>query len=851
MLHTLKGRWAGAILAAGAAAGTLFVLVLLARRESELMDVSAPLTAGYAKALVAGYVLAVGGIALLALVLPQRLLWLPVAGAAGLGGLMLLATLTVGGEVWSFSMALITMGACWRVGNWLLLKLRVPAAASAPPAAWLAGAGVVGLVLLLVGRLGALRWWTVGLVVIALGLSAAPPALSALRSADRWREQLTRPSAMSLAIAGLLLGIASVFAAAPELMYDALSSKAWLPHEWARSGSIGSLSDHPHLNLIGFAPLLAVPGHLVDAEGVGRYMQWLSLAGAAGSVWWLARRSPWAPVAAAALVTTPHLFWQATTAYDDAVLTLAGVGLAAGLVRMIREPGSSPLLAGIAAGALAGACVDLKIHLAALAAGLVAAWLIAHGAGRVRAALGALAGAAAVGLPPFLMRWIELGNPVLPTYNNVFKSRYWPVHGHTIGFPSAGGSSESSGVDPGAGSSALDRVTEPLHFLVHTATQTVRYSQAAPNGSFGLIMAAIVVAGALLWLRGRRSREVLVLWGGLVVAAIVWYQQFSYLRFVLPIGAVAIAALALGAPRAPMGPWLQRGLVAAIALTAALLWPPTVAQFWNVPGRDLPVKAALGLERSYDYERASMSERDAIAAFDRLSAPGDVVMTPVQERLWLTGGRDISPDWEVPRRLESASAPPPSEPTVERYRNLGVRWILGHRDGQPFGAEGVPELLDRNGEVAWADSAWLLVHLVDHPRAPTPLPCDELLEGRPGCWQGTLDHKPGYVQAESRDGIARNLPFCAGRTLVVDVTVRGKGPPISVDIDFDRPPRPRPLMHVHSEVDPAPDGGPATARVPATAPPLTRTGARITILGAPGRTVERVNVGALGSCRGG
>jgi hypothetical protein len=836
MQRALQGRWSGVAVAGAAAAAALFVLVLAAARVPELLDPAQPLTAGYAKGLVGGYVLAVGGIALLAMVLPERLLWLPLAGAAAPAGVLLLATLTIGGEAWSFAMALITMGACWRAGNWLLLRLRVPAAASAPPAAWLAGAGVLGLALLLVGRLGALRWWTVALPTIALGLSAAPPALAAVRSAGRWHERLTRPAAAGAAIAVLLLGLAAVFAAAPELMYDALSSKAWLPHEWARAGSIGSLSNHPHLNLIGFAPLLAVPGHLVEADGVGRYMQWLALAGAAGSVWWVARRSPWAPVAAAVVVTTPHLFWQATTAYDDAILTLAGVGLAVGIVRMIREPGESPLLAGVAAGALAGACVDLKIHLAPLGAGLVLAWLVAHGRGRIGAALGAVAGGLAVGAPPALMRWIELGNPVLPTYNDIFKSRYWPVHQKAIGFPAY--------ADPGT-STPHDRLGEPLHVLVHTATETARFSQAAPDGSFGLVVAAVVVAVALLWSRGRGAREVLVLWGGVLVAAVVWYQQFRYLRFILPLGAVAIAALALAAPRGPMGPRLQRGLVAAMALTAALLWLPTVAQFWNVPGKDLPIRAALGLQKQYDYERESMPERDGIAAFNRLSAPGDVVMTHAHQRLWLTGGRDISPDWEVPRRLASAAGPPASEPAVERYRKLGVTWILGHRDGAPFGAPGVPELLDRNGEVAWADRGWLLVHLVDHPRAPAPLGCDDRLAGRPGCWQGTLDHRPGYELAESPTGIARNLPICPGRTLVVDVTVRGDGPPVRVEIDFDYPPRPRPLLRVDSDL--VLRGG-GTARVPGTAPPDTRTGARVTVFGAPGRVVESVRIGTLGAC---
>ena len=842
-----------AALGAATLAAAALTVVLLAVRIPQLMDVNEPLTAGYAKALVGGYALAVATIALLATLLPQRLLWVPVAGAAALAAVALLATLTVGREAWSFAVALVTMGACWRVGNWVLLRLRVPSVAASPPAAWLAGAGVLGLALYAVGRLGALRWWTVAIPVIAVGLSAAPAAWRALRrlvpdatpdagTAPRTGTArrlaalpLSRTAAASASIIALLLGTASVFAAAPELMFDALSSKGWLPAEWARSGSIGSLSEHPQLNLIGFTPLLAVPGHLVDAGGVGRYIQWLSLAGAVGSVWWLARSSSWAPVAAAALAITPNLFWQATTAYDDAALTLAGVGLAAGFVHLVRQPAAAPLAAGVAAGLLAGAAVDLKLHLAPLAGGLVLAWLVfGAGPGRLRAAAGAVAGGLALVGPVYAVKWIELGNPVLPTYNNIFKSEYWTVDDRPLNFPASyvGGAGEEG---PLAG------LREPIEVLLRTATDTNRASQAAPDGSFGVVVAATLVAVLLLWSRGRGARELLVLWGGLVVAAIVWYQQFVYLRFLLPAGAVAIVGLALAATGRRLGPLAERGAVAALAVCAALMWVPTVAQFWNVPGKDLPWRAALALEDDYDYELKSNPERDAIAAFDRLAPPGATVMTPLQQRLWLTEGRDISPHWEVQRRLDSASAPPAGDPALVRYRKLGVEWILGRRNGIPFADPGVPELLDRHGQVAWADRDWLLVQLVEKPRAPRPIGCDDTLAGRPGCWEGTLDRSPGFA-VEETPLVARNFPICPGRTLVVDVTVRGDGPPVAVEIDFDSPP----LLRVRQELT-LKGGG--VARIPATAPPGTRTGARVTVFGAAGRVVEAVRLGVVGPCR--
>ncbi|HEX2124994.1 MAG TPA: hypothetical protein VHF45_00370, partial [Thermoleophilaceae bacterium] len=324
------------------------------------------------------------------------------------------------------------------------------------------------------------------------------------------------------------------------------------------------------------------------------------------------------------------------------------------------------------------------------------------------------------------------------------------------------------------------------------------------------------------------------------------YQQFRYLRFLLPAGAVAIVALTLAAPVRRPGPWFERGALAAVAACAALMWVPTVAQFWNVPGRDLPVRAAFGLEDDYDYERASMPERDAIAAFDRLAPSGAILAAPLHQRLWLSGGRDIAAIDELRRRLASASAPPASLPALERYRRLGVGWMLGRRDGEPFEDPSVSKLVASNGQVAWADRDWILVQLVDRPRAPAPIGCDDRLTGRPGCWEGTLDRRPGFTPEETPT-IARSFPICAGRTLVVDVTVRGAGPPVAVEIGFDSPPRPRPLLYARQELALG-EGG--TARIPITAPPGTRTGARVTISGAPGRVVESVRLGVLGRCRG-
>ncbi len=67
------------------------------------MDVSQPLTAGFAKALVLFYALAAFGLVGGAAVVSRRWLRVLPLAAAGIAAVALVATLTMGGEAWSLA----------------------------------------------------------------------------------------------------------------------------------------------------------------------------------------------------------------------------------------------------------------------------------------------------------------------------------------------------------------------------------------------------------------------------------------------------------------------------------------------------------------------------------------------------------------------------------------------------------------------------------------------------------------------------------------------------------------------------------------------------------------------------
>lgn len=392
------------------------VLVVQLLHLADALDDTQPLTAGHAEPLVLGYALTVVGIASLAGFLPRRRLWVPVSGSGVFLAVMLVGTLGVGGQLWAFLWALLSLTCCWQMGAWTFRALRVPRLADVPAVALVGGLGIVGLVLLGLGRAGLLSWLTIAVPVAIIGVAGAVQ-LGRLLGAGGLRRAWnaatsTRVGTASVAICVVTGGLALVWTAAPEMGYDALYYKAWLPSEWARTGHITPLLIHPVLNFFGFAQLLAIPGHIAGAGAVGRYLEWLVYGLLAGTVWWSARRSPWAPVAAAVLVVTPQLFWEATTAYDDIFLALGGVATAIAVVRLVNTPALPPFLAGVALGLLAATCLNLKIHIAPLAAGLVLGWLLVRGRSGVAPALGgAVLGAVAFAAPPLVLRWVDTGNP--------------------------------------------------------------------------------------------------------------------------------------------------------------------------------------------------------------------------------------------------------------------------------------------------------------------------------------------------------------------------------------------------------------------------------------------------------
>ncbi len=700
---------------------------------------------------------------------------------------VLVATATAGGQAGAMLDAVLTMSALWLTGERLLTALRLPQLASRGAVAWVAGLGPLCLLSIVLGRVTLFRWWDVGLLVALLGVAGLARGVMLL-----WPKRATIGSALvenstSAVCAGTLLltfAVASFYTSAPEIQFDPLYGKAYLPALWARTGHIGPLNAHIQLNITGWFQLVAAFGNLLGNAATGRYLQLLAFAFVPVAIWSFGRaRGVLAPVAALAVGAVPMLFWQATTADDDLLIAFSVIGIViAVLTAFGREFPGSDRTTGLALGLLAGTGVSIKTHVIPLAVALLAGWVLSGGPGlrpKLERAAWACTGLVITGVPPFALRWIDTGNPVFPAYNNIFKSPYWLPVNATLNFP----------FWMGAGVSGFIRA--PFESVFDPGLMGEDIAPGALGALAGLVLVAVLIG----WRWRRRVPGSMVAWCALIIAILVWWKEFRYLRYFLPEGMLAVLLLLAAGSKAylPTRAAARAAISTCVVLLAGAYLTVSIADMWNVPHQRIPIKAALGLWNANDYLTQVQPDRPAVLAFDRLSSPNAVELANGNggfERTWLTGNRNLYVPWEASSLFEAHHTPTTTTAlSMIALRRLGIDWVLTNPsdgagsavplDGAEVRSEWLPALLAKDGQVRYAANGWTLYQLGSHPRPARPLaPCDRHGSGMSAsCWAGTRNSS-GEIDTTA----SRALAICPGEILDLAVTQAVSGAAESVTI---------------------------------------------------------------------
>lgn len=265
-------------------------------------------------------------------------------------------------------------------------------------------------------------WWPLLLGVVAWRRTDVQAALREAR--DGWRHAVAA-SPRAAAATVLLFGLASTACWLPSLQMDDLTYHLGLP---AQLRLHGAYAPDARVQMWAFAPwagdvLHGLVGVMAgrEAHGATNALWLLLLAGAAASLLTSLHAAPRERWAALALIASlPPLVWMAAGQQTELAATTATFALVA--VVVCEAPGR--LWAGTV---LLAALFALK-----LAHGLAALPLVLWAAWRHRDAVpwrrlpAAVALFALVALSSEVMAWRATGNPLLPLFNDVFRSPVMP-----------------------------------------------------------------------------------------------------------------------------------------------------------------------------------------------------------------------------------------------------------------------------------------------------------------------------------------------------------------------------------------------------------------------------------------
>ena len=810
-------------------AGLVCVIVLVALLVSgwHVLHSTGFFTAFAARKYIWANALAATAVAVVAVAAPGRWRWLAVFGPGAYLIAVLIATAIPGEQALAMITAILTMAALWDTGERLLRLLGVDSLAQLVPVAWLAGIGPWTLLTVALGRLYLVKWWTIGILFVLFGaIGSFRLGMRILARRHSIAHEISA-SALNIASAGLILltcGWAAIYTAAPEIQYDALYAKAYLPELWARTGHIGSIINHVQFEITGWFQILATLGHLFNATAVGRYLQLLGLMCAACTIWWWGRRyGALGPLAAIAVVLTPHLFWQTSTADDDLLLALCAFAFCMAIVESLRnDTGGDIRGVAFALGLMAGSGPSLKLHLVPLFAFLLLGWIAAGRASRsiIRRFGYSALGAAITALPPFILRWVDSGNPVLPAYNSIFRSPYWLPVSENFNFP--------YWTHPGS--------FGPITAIWKAVIEPQVMAEDAPPGAFGVLVGAIVIALLFGWLGRDRTRATKVVWLALIPALVYWWVSLRYLRYLLPVGFVSVALVLMLTPGVKLGRRSRLLSVIGITLAAIASFPVAVSEFWNVPLHKPPVYAAIGRWSASSYESGALPERQAILAFNQLSPQKARVATTTYARTWLTQGRDLyNLNYEVMPLMElHGGLPTTGSQALASLHRIGIDWLLVTAEDALWNEPGyLSQVLTTHGKIEFAERGWDLYRLVPSPPQPVPIDaCDRIARGVPSCWGG-----PQGPGANLTVSVTRTIPACSGETIALTVTQAPGGVPSPVLIRFIGP-------NPELGVQPGGTVPGLTQRVFATAPAGT-TGAQVIVSPIGGAQITSASIGSL------
>ena len=436
-----------------------------------------------------------------------------------------------------------------------------------------------------------------------------------------------------------------IVAAAPDLGYDSLQNKAWLPRQWYHSQDVFLNTDHMLNGVISSQSFVVYLGNLMGNSNIGSNLQVIYLLFTLIAILHFNQQKlqDRLKVNMYALIivvfTTPAFLFQASAAYDDVWLLLL---VSSTFIFILKKWNNNSLETSIFIGVATGALLLAKFSLAPYAFGFALPFLIKVLLSnqsiirRFTNGLVLILTFVLVSCSFYVYKWVNYGNPLWPLYNAVFRSETLPATNEKFNFPIAKNLS----------------LTQYLLAPIDTYFFPGNWGEEIAPGVYGISLALILCAFILSIFLIRKLGCMPVFLFTTVL--INWWINFRYLRYIIPMLGIMLSCWILyeseRVPRYTKRSNLKSNvgessivllLIGALCVISLPIGNPTS------PDR-IPYKVALGLESQSHYLNRATPVWSAAESIN-LQAPQDsVVVTSVMpQALWLRVDIELYYYWET------------------------------------------------------------------------------------------------------------------------------------------------------------------------------------------------------------
>lgn len=524
-------------------------------------------------------------------------------------GLLLLLVAVVTGVLWSLLVVLGFTLAAWCTGRYILQFLRAGACAEdAPEVPLLIGAGTYGV---LTGLLAHFQINYPGLYLLLLLL---PPWLARKHFTRQWLQQFAgnvygrvsgslSEQTLLLLVGGVAL-IHFIVALLPEVSFDALALHLLVPshmllrQQWGFDASLYSMAMVPML-----ADWLFSIGYMLGGETAARLLNlgftYLLAWQVSCAARWLGGSRNSASFAALLFLATPLTFTETSSLHVEAVWAAYVVAGSLSILRFCLNASSSQSGTLICGALMLGMAATAKAITLPVLPVLSLCMLLFVKRWWQRDLLPAFAVALllflVIGSIPYLTAWLLSGNPVLPFYNAVFQSSYFPLSNFINDNYTTG------------------MTWDVLYRMVFSSAEYLEASNGAPGFQWLLLFPATAVLLCL-----RPDNRALLLTGFCILSALLIFQSQAYLRYVFPLFALFAALVSATLfPHERLAPGLERPLLLLAAVTIGLNLVFLPAANWAY--RSLPIAVLASEQSKVAYLERRQPVRLAVELLNRIN----------------------------------------------------------------------------------------------------------------------------------------------------------------------------------------------------------------------------------------